>query len=347
MVRRNLQGIRILQDMPEHRIGAQIPVVGLPLAVGLLLSRKLHFALRDLHLIFRVDTVLDLLCGCKDRRRLVCRKRFRLHQVVVFDLSVRPDHQDAYVLEFCAGGLDRFSCRAGGHDGVGMAVDQEVDPGTVLPQIQRTVLSFGGFDIHPQMCEGDDDVRAFLPQILCLFRGKAVHVIPSVEGETDSQGRLCLGLGLFRLKSEESDLQAGFRRIHVAGCQDRRPVLVYIRTEHGEFRFLQILPEGFIAEVKLMITQGRKSITRCIHQVNGIQTFGHVHFDFTLAEIPGIRKDHFRPALLQCIPKRRELRVACDRPVDVIGMQDDNFPREVPLRHRPDILRVLRRKHRA
>ena len=149
-------------------------------------------------------------------------------------------------------GLDGLLVRAGGHDGVGVAVDDEVDALHILGQVIGGV-GLGAL-VHAQMREADDDISTLLLEIRDLRRRAVIELFAVLAGEELQpldELRVGLGLGLRRLETEEADLHAALFDDGV-GVKDGLAVgAEHIGAQDLELGGLHVLRQLGIAVVEL------------------------------------------------------------------------------------------------
>ena len=265
----------LLGEVPDHCVGDEVAVVGLLGAVARLLSAvQLNLGGRELLTVLSLDVVDDLLRGGLDRLVLLAEAALAGGNEIVFRDLLRGiiDHDHADVGKLRAGGLDGLILLALLHHGVGVAVNDEIQPGDLFIQVIGAIRN-GGF-VHAEVSKADNHVCAG-----CLERvDLRLRVLPNgrlgrigQEGQTlDERGiGLCLRLG--RLQTEEADLDAALFDDLV--CLEDGLVLriKHIGAENREFRLLHVFLKLRIAIVKLVVAEADHVIAGQVHQLHSIR----------------------------------------------------------------------------
>ena len=233
---------------------------------------------------------------------------------------------DADVGKGRARGLDGLLVRAGGHDGVGVAVDDEIDALHVLGQIIGGV-GLGAL-VHAQMREADDDVGALLLERGDL-RGRAgielFAVLAGEELQALNELGVGLGLGLGRLETEEADLHAALFDDGV-GVKDGLAVgAEHIGAQDLELGGFHVLRQLGIAVVELVVADGGHVVAGGVHHGHRVGALVDADVDGALAVIAGVGQNDLGALGLIVGLQGCHGRVQVDRTVHVVRVQDDGL----------------------
>ena len=318
------QTVLVLQDLPDHCIGDEVAVVGLAVAVavGRLGAVELDLADGKLDVVFRLHAVNDLLSG--GGNGFILRHRVgHGNELVALDLLggiVNDDHAD--VGECSTGGLDRLILVALGHHGVGVTVDDHVDPLGVVPKVVRSIGL--GLIVNAEMAQADHNIS--VRKSVDLLLGNRPKVVDG-KGQTLDERRVGFGLGFRRLKTEEADLHAGLGGVGVVRIEDGRAVSIkHISADDLELRLGHIVHELLITIVKLMVADGDDIVAGSVHHCDGIGALGDTDIGRALAVVAGVNEDDLgTPGLIVSL-ERGNAGIAGDRAVDIVRMQDNGLP---------------------
>ena len=233
---------------------------------------------------------------------------------------------DADVGKGRARGLDGLTIRAGGHDGVGVAVDDEIDALHVLGQIIGGV-GLGAL-VHAQVREADDEVCALRLQV-CDLCGRAVIELAAVLAgeELQALNELGVGLGLRLggLETEEADLHAALFDDGV-GIKDGLAVgTEHIGAQNFELGGLHVLRQLGIAVVELVIADGGHVVAGGVHHGHRVGALVDADIDGALTVVAGIGQNDLS-ALRRIVGLQGcHGRVQIDRTVHVVRVQDDGL----------------------
>ena len=331
MVRVNRQGFLILQDLPDHRIGEQVAVVGLAVAVavGGLRAVEHYFALGKDRAVLLVDTVNDLLRG-GSHGRVLGSVFLDLEEGVALDLLggvVDDDHAD--IGECGTGGLDGLAVLALGHHSVGVTVDDEVDALDGSIQIGGAVGL--GLTVNTKVRKADDNVRIL--ERLDLIGGGLGEGIIRRKGQALDLGGVGFGLGLRRLHAEEADLHTGLGGVGVVRIEDGGTVLIEdVRADDLELGLAHVFLELGIAVVELVVAEGDDVVARGIHHRDRISALGGADIGRALAVVAGVDEDDLGALGLIVGLELCDVGIALDRTVHVIRMQNDSLARHLGFR---------------
>ena len=247
---------------------------------------------------------------------------------------------DADVGKGRARGLDGLTIRAGGHDGVGVAVDDEIDALHVLGQIIGGV-GLGAL-VHAQVREADDDVGTLRLEVGNL-RGRAgielAAVLAGEELQPLDELRVGLGLGLGGLKTEEADLHAALFDDGI-GVKDGLSVRAeHVRAQDLELGGLHVLRQLRIAVVELVVANGGHVVAGGIHHGHRVGALVDADIDGALAVVAGIGQNDLGALRLIVGLQGCHGCVQIDCTVHVIRVQDDGLSAQR--------LRFVGRKRRA
>ena len=233
---------------------------------------------------------------------------------------------DADVGKGRARGLDGLTIRAGGHDGVGVAVDDEIDALHVLGQIIGGV-GLGAL-VHAQVRKADDDVGALLLERGDLLGRAGIELAAVLAGEelqTFNELGVGLGLRLGGLETEEADLHAALFDDGV-GIKDGLAVGVeHIGAQNFELGGLHVLRQLGIAVVELMIADGGHVVAGGVHHGHRVGALVDADIDGALTVVAGIGQNDLS-ALRRIVGLQGcHGRVQIDRTVHVVRVQDDGL----------------------
>ena len=329
----------ILHDLPDHGVGDQVAVVGLAVtvAVGGLRAVELHLALGKDGAVFGHDPVDDglrggghfsvaLIVGDGDILALgVFLGMIDGEQLVFLDLLGGVVNDDeAHIGKGGAGRLDGLAVFALGHDGVGVAVDDEVDALHLGIQIIGAIGL--GFGIHAQMRQTDHQIG--------VLQGSHLRFGGGVEGlvrgklQALDQRRVRLGLGLGGLHAEEAELDAGLGGVGGITVEDGLAVgIEHIGAQDLELGLLHVFRQLGVAVVELMVAQSDHIIAGGVHHGNGVGALGGAYISGALAVIAGVYQDHFGALRLILRLQRSHIGIAGNRAMDIVGMEDHGLAR--------------------
>ena len=325
------QAVLVLQDLPAHRVGDEVAVVGLhvAVAVGGLRTVELNLAGGELDTVFIVDAVNNDLCR-RGNGRVLGGVFLDLVKGVALDLLagvIDDDHAD--VLERGAGGLDGLALLALGHHGVGVAVDDEVDALDCGVKIGGAVRS--GLSVHAQMRKADDDIRIL--ERRDLIGGSLGEGVLVSEGQALDERGVGLGLGLGGLHAEEADLHTGLGGVGVVRIEDGGTVLIEdVRADDLELGLAHVFLELGIAVVEFVVAEGDDVVARGIHHRDRISALGGADIGRALAEVAGVDEDDLGALGLIVGLELCDVGIALDRTVHVIRMQNDSLARHLGFR---------------
>ena len=236
------------------------------------------------------------------------------------------DGDNADVGKGRARGLDGLAVRAGGHDGVGVAVDDEIDALHVLGQVIGGV-GLGAL-VHTQVREADDDVGALLLERGDLLGRAGIELFAVLAGEelqALNELGVGLGLGLRRLETEEADLHAALFDDGV-GVKDGLAVgTEHIGAQNFELGGLHVLRQLGIAVVELMIADGGHVVAGGVHHGHRVGALVDADIDGALTVVAGIGQNDLS-ALRRIVGLQGcHGRVQIDRTVHVVRVQDDGL----------------------
>ena len=325
------QAVLVLQDLPAHRVGDEVAVVGLHVAVAVGGLRAVEFDLAggELGAVFIVDAVNNDLCR-RGNGRVLGGVFLDLVKGVALDLLagvIDDDHAD--VLERGAGGLDGLALLALGHHGVGVTVDDEVDALDCGVKIGGAVRS--GLSVHAQMRKADDDIRIL--ERRDLIGGSLGEGVLVSEGQALDERGVGLGLGLGGLHAEEADLHTGLGGVGVVRIEDGGAVLIEdVRADDLELGLAHVFLELGIAVVELVVAEGDDVVARGIHHRDRISALGGADIGRALAEVAGVDEDDLGALGLIVGLELCDVGIALDRTVHVIRMQNDSLARHLGFR---------------
>ena len=258
-------------------------------------------------------------------------------EVILDGLALVIDDHDAHVFELGAGGLDGLPVLPRGHDGVAVAVQQQIRAGDFAPQVGGPVAVLLAFHINAQMRQADDHIRVF--QVVDGFLGGFIQLFKGGKGNHIDQTGVDLGDGFRRVDAEETDLQSAGGGDHLGGGQNGFSGFVQrdVGADHGEIRLGQILHQLFIAVVKFMIAQGDHVVTRGVHHFDGAFTLACADIDGALGEVAYVRQDHRGPETLETVTETGNIGIAVQLPVNVVGMQENGLSGVIARDHGADI----------
>ena len=244
-------------------------------------------------------------------------------QLVALDfLGSIVNGDDADIVQRGTGGLNGLTLRALGHDGVGVAVDDEVNAVDLLIQV---IGSIGlGAGIHAQVSQNDDDVGTGCPGGIHLSLDGGIHLIAGQEGQALDEGGIGLGLCLGSFQTDKSDLHAALIN-HRVGVKHRAAILQHIGADNFEHSAIQVAFQLGIAIVELMVADGCHIIARGVHHGDSVLALVHADIDGALAVVAGIRQDDLSAPGLIVTLHRSHLCIQLDTAMYVVGVQDDGF----------------------
>ena len=219
-----------------------------------------------------------------------------------------------------------LTVRAGGHDGVGVAVDDEIDALHVLGQIIGGV-GLGAL-VHAQMREADDEVCALRLQVRDLCGHAVIELLAVRSGEElQALNELGVGLGLRlgRLETEEADLHAALFDDGVGVIDGLAVGAEHVGTQDLEFCSLHVLRQLRIAVVKLVVAEGDNVIAGRVHHGHRVRALVDADVDGALTVVAGVGKDDLRALRLIVRLQGCHGRVQIDRTVHVVRVQDDGL----------------------
>ena len=329
MVGRDVE-LAVLCRIPEDAIGDQVAEVGLLGAdAGIAVAVEIDFGLcedfAEAGIHVRDDLVGQSLDGL-----VLGLDALELDQLVLFDLLRRvidDDHADIFQRRAC--GLDRLFVLALGHDGVRMAVNDEVDAGGTGIEVGGAVGV--GFLIHAEMRQRDDDVRAALLERGGLLRGEVIKLVLGHEGHALDLGGMGLGSGLRRGQAEEADLDAARSGDSCRAVEGQLSIVLDV-ADDLELGILENGLEVGEAIVEFMVAERRDIIAHRVHQLDRGLALRIADIGRALNVVARVHKDDvgalFCVVLFQCC----YLCVQADRTVHVVGVQDDGLPGQLSVR---------------
>ena len=321
-----------LLDGPDHGVGDEVAEVGLAVAVAVkasvivisLVAVELYLVLCKYRAVFLVDGVGDGLSGCCDGL-VLCRVCGDLNELVALDLLGRVvDDDNADVLECSAGGLDGLAALAGCHNGVGVAVDDEVNALEACPQIGRAVGL--GLCVNAEVSQNDDNVGICLYLVGLSLNGLD-HIVARKPGKTLDKCRVCLGLALGSVHADEADLQIADGD-DLAAVEHGLAVLAEdVAADGVKLCFLEVLCELCVAVVKLVIAE-RGNVVACrVHHLDCVQTLVRADLDLALAEVACVGNYDLSALFFIVGCKRRHVCVARYYTVNVVRVQNNGLAR--------------------
>ena len=353
----------LFENLPDNGVRNQIAQIGFlrPVAGGAFAVEQ-NFTFSERIAVFFFHPFYNRLRPRRDFQVFVHFRKhfavgvrcFRGKQIAIrngFACIVNDNHAD--IGEFGAGGLYRLPVFARRHNGMGVSVQNQINALRMLVQVHASVSVRGGLRVHAQMRQRNDKVRAFAAQCVDLrpcARIKRRFIAADVGHKLNplNQARIHFCLCFRRLHTEKADFQAGVRvLIHPCWRQDRLSVPVHIRADNGKFRRLQIVHELFIAEIKLMVSKRRHVIARRVHHGYGVRAFGQADRGIALAEVSRVCQNHVRAFVLELRPQGRDIGVAHDLPVYVVGVQDHRFAGIISRHAGARVRRIVRQSPRA
>ena len=102
-----------------------------------------------------------------------------------------------------------------------------------------------------------------------------------------------------------------------------------VGSQDGELRRLHQSFQVGIAKVKLVVAGGGHVVASHVHQLYSGGAFGHVHAGGALAEVTGVHQEHLGASGLIGVLQSSYGSVVVDGAVHVVGVQDDDVPRQV------------------
>ena len=213
-----------------------------------------------------------------------------------------------------------------------MAVDQEVDAGHVLIEVDRAVGD--GLVVHAQVHQTDDKVGVLLiPQRVDLRLGDRVELLALGECDLLDQTRVDLGKGFGGLHAENANGHT-VDRLDGVGGEGRAAVRLeqHVGADGAEFlRLIQVGLELGIAEVELMVAQGDVVIPGGVHHGDGGLALAGGDIGGTLAEVAGIHQDDLGASGLEVFFHLGDLCKAQERAVGVVGVQNHGLTDKILL----------------
>ena len=320
-----------LFDRPYHGVGDKVAEVSLAVAVavevglGIVASVavELDLALCEDGAVLGVDSVGDVL-SCLCNRLVLCRVFGHFDEHVLFDLlGGIVNNNNADIFKCGAGGLDRLVIIALFHNGVGVAVDDEVNAGETCPQVGRAVgLAFG---INAQVRQNNDNVGAVGLKLIGLGLNCLDHVIACEPGQTLYEGWVCLGLAFGRVDADEADLQAVNVK-YLAAFECGLAVFVEdVAADGAECRFLEVFLELSIAVVKLVVAEGGDVVACRVHHLDRVQALVRADLDLALAEVACVGNYYLGTMTFILRRKCSHVCIAGYRTVNVVRVYNNGF----------------------
>ena len=211
-----------------------------------------------------------------------------------------------------------------------MAVNEHVNAGDLLQQINGAVGGSGGLIVNAQVAQADDVVAPGLGQLVNLRLGHSVHILAGGELHANRLAGVALGLGLGGVQTEHAQLDAVLGLKDDVVAKGQLAVIGDVGGQDGELSGPGQLGQVLIAVVELVVAGGGRVVAGHVHQLNGNSALGGAHRGLALAEVAGVHHQNIRAGLLVQGLQRGHLGVALDGAVDVVGVENDD--RAVSLR---------------
>ena len=206
-----------------------------------------------------------------------------------------------------------------------MTVDEHVDSGDLVQQVDRAVAGGSGLIVDAQVAQADDVVAALvlaqhIRHILCDL----VQLLTAGEGHALDLTGVGLCGGLRGVQTEHADLGAAGGGEHGRIVKGQLAVVLHVGGQHGELGVLHVLLQCLKAVVELVVAKRHSVVAHHVHQLHSRCTLRHTHSGVALTEVAGVQDQHIRALRLILAGQRRYLGVIGNSAVHIVGVQDDH-----------------------
>ena len=210
-----------------------------------------------------------------------------------------------------------------------MAIDEQVDAGHILQQIDGAVLGHSGLIIDAQVAQAHNDVAALGFQSVHLSLCDLIHVLSTCEAHALNLGGMGFGSGLGGAQTEHADLGAVGGGEHGVVTERQFAVLGDVGGQDGELGFLCQSGQVVITVVKLMVAGCHSVVAGSIHQFHSGLSLRDADTGLALNEVTGIQKEHIGTLGFQLLLHSGDGGITVDRAMHIVGVQDHDAAGQV------------------